>query len=100
MLADILILFFVALGAGGLAFYLPKVINGNYKLALVFAGSYLFFRFVLRRSDSYSFYTACCFLFVFTAHYGEGFEGCKYSICAIHRRFCYPFIIGFTHSGI
>ncbi len=42
MLTDILILFFVALAAGGLAFYLPKVINGNYKLALVFAGSYLF----------------------------------------------------------
>lgn len=42
MFTDILILFFVALGAGGLAFYIPKVSDGNYKLALVFAGSYLF----------------------------------------------------------
>src|SRR5258706_2246071 len=42
MLTDILILFFVALGAGTLAFYLPRVGNGNYKLALVFAGAYLF----------------------------------------------------------
>ncbi len=42
MLTDILILFFVAFGAGGLAFYFPKISNGNYKLALVFAGSYLF----------------------------------------------------------
>ena len=42
MLTDILILFLVALGAGGLAFYFPRISNGNYKLALVFAGSYLF----------------------------------------------------------
>jgi zinc transporter ZupT len=42
MVTDILILFFVALGAGGLAFYVPPISNGNYKLALVFAGSYLF----------------------------------------------------------
>jgi zinc transporter ZupT len=32
----------VALGAGTLAFYFPRVGNGNYKLALVFAGAYLF----------------------------------------------------------
>ena len=42
MLTDILILFLVALGAGGLAFYVPPINNGNYKLALVFAGAYLF----------------------------------------------------------
>jgi len=42
MVTDILILFFVALGAGVLAFYVPPINNGNYKLALVFAGAYLF----------------------------------------------------------
>lgn len=42
MVTDILILFFVALGAGALAFYVPPISNGNYKLALVFAGAYLF----------------------------------------------------------
>src|SRR5258708_18539449 len=42
MLTVIVILFFVAVGAGSLAFYVPKISNGNYKLALVFAGSYLF----------------------------------------------------------
>src|SRR5882672_6562808 len=42
MSTDILVLFFVATGAGALAFYIPRISNGNYKLALVFAGSYLF----------------------------------------------------------
>lgn len=42
MLTDILILFVVALAAGTFAFYVPRVNNGNYKLALVFAGAYLF----------------------------------------------------------
>ncbi len=42
MMTDILFLFLVALGAGGLAFYVPPISNGNYKLALVFAGAYLF----------------------------------------------------------
>ena len=42
MLIDSSILFIVALAAGLLAFYVPKISNGNYKLALVFAGAYLF----------------------------------------------------------
>src|SRR5258706_2378227 len=42
MMTDILFLFLVALGAGGLAFYVPPISDGNYKLALVFAGAYLF----------------------------------------------------------
>ncbi len=37
-----IILFIVAFAAGLLAFYVPKISNGNYKLALVFAGAYLF----------------------------------------------------------
>lgn len=42
MIFDILILFFVALLTGLLAFYIPKISNDRYKLLLVFAGSYLF----------------------------------------------------------
>jgi zinc and cadmium transporter len=42
MLIDGLILFAVAFAAGLLAFYVPKISNGRYKLALVFAGAYLF----------------------------------------------------------
>ncbi|MBX7126801.1 MAG: ZIP family metal transporter [Cyclobacteriaceae bacterium] len=42
MTADVLILFAVALAAGMLAFYIPNVSKGFYKLALVFAGAYLF----------------------------------------------------------
>ncbi len=38
----IYILFFVALIAGAVAFYVPKLNTGSYKLWLVFAGSYLF----------------------------------------------------------
>lgn len=42
MLTSIIALLVVALGAGGLAFYFPRTGNGQYRLALVFAGSYLF----------------------------------------------------------
>jgi zinc transporter ZupT len=42
MISSCILLFSVALGAGLLAFYVPKVSGGHYKLALVFAGSYLF----------------------------------------------------------
>jgi len=42
MVSDITILFLVAFGAGLLALYVPRVSTGNYKLALVFAGAYLF----------------------------------------------------------
>jgi zinc transporter ZupT len=42
MIGSGILLFVVALGAGLLAFYVPKVSGGSYKLALVFAGSYLF----------------------------------------------------------
>jgi zinc and cadmium transporter len=39
---SIYILFFIALIAGAVAFYVPKLNTGTYKLWLVFAGSYLF----------------------------------------------------------
>jgi zinc and cadmium transporter len=39
---SIYILFFIALIAGAVAFYVPKLNTGSYKLWLVFAGSYLF----------------------------------------------------------
>jgi zinc and cadmium transporter len=42
MITDVLILFLVAFGAGLVAFYVPRINNSNYKLALVFAGAYLF----------------------------------------------------------
>jgi len=42
MAIDVLILFLVAFGAGLASFYVPKINNSNYKLALVFAGAYLF----------------------------------------------------------
>jgi len=42
MLSVVTILFLVALVAGGLAFYFPAISGNTYKLALVFAGSYLF----------------------------------------------------------
>jgi zinc and cadmium transporter len=42
MIVDILILFGIALVAGLVALYIPKINGGNYKLLLVFAGSYLF----------------------------------------------------------
>jgi zinc transporter ZupT len=42
MITALLILFFVALIAGGIAFYIPKINTGTYKLWLVFAGAYLF----------------------------------------------------------
>ncbi len=42
MIADVLILFSIALAAGLVAFYVPKINDGSYKLLLVFAGSYLF----------------------------------------------------------
>lgn len=42
MLSYILILFAVALAAGVLALYIPRVNSNNYRLVLVFAGSYLF----------------------------------------------------------
>ncbi|NJN42288.1 MAG: ZIP family metal transporter [Flammeovirgaceae bacterium] len=42
MYSSILILFTVAFSAGLFALYLPKTSTGLYKLALVFAGSYLF----------------------------------------------------------
>ncbi len=42
MFVDIFILFSVAFGAGILALYVPRISNNKYKLALVFAGSYLF----------------------------------------------------------
>jgi zinc and cadmium transporter len=42
MIADVLILFSIALAAGLVAFYVPKIDEGSYKLLLVFAGSYLF----------------------------------------------------------
>src|SRR4051812_46691241 len=38
----IIVLFSIALSAGLLAFYIPKYNAKNYKLLLVFAGSYLF----------------------------------------------------------
>ncbi len=42
MPTSIYILFFTALIAGAVAFYVPKLNTGSYKLWLVFAGSYLF----------------------------------------------------------
>jgi zinc and cadmium transporter len=42
MIKDVLILFTIALAAGLVAFYVPKINEGSYKLLLVFAGSYLF----------------------------------------------------------
>lgn len=42
MLISILILFVVALIAGLVAFYIPKINTSQYKLWLVFAGAYLF----------------------------------------------------------
>jgi zinc and cadmium transporter len=42
MPTSIYILFFIALLAGAVAFYVPKLNTGSYKLLLVFAGSYLF----------------------------------------------------------
>jgi zinc and cadmium transporter len=42
MLISLVILFFAALFAGAIAFYIPKINTGTYKLWLVFAGSYLF----------------------------------------------------------
>jgi zinc transporter ZupT len=42
MTTSLLILFFVALTAGAIAFYIPKINTGAYKLWLVFAGAYLF----------------------------------------------------------
>ena len=42
MIFDCIILFSIAFASGLVAFYIPKVSSGNYKLALVFAGSYLF----------------------------------------------------------
>ena len=42
MIANMLILFSIALVAGLVAFYIPKISSGSYKLLLVFAGSYLF----------------------------------------------------------
>ncbi|MCE2995071.1 MAG: ZIP family metal transporter [Cyclobacteriaceae bacterium] len=42
MPTSIYILFFTALIAGAVAFYVPKLNTGTYKLWLVFAGSYLF----------------------------------------------------------
>jgi zinc and cadmium transporter len=42
MTFSVFILFFVALIAGAVAFYIPKINTGTYKLWLVFAGSYLF----------------------------------------------------------
>ncbi len=42
MAVTILVLFSIALVAGLVAFYIPKISSGNYKLLLVFAGSYLF----------------------------------------------------------
>jgi zinc transporter ZupT len=42
MIFDSVTLFVVAFASGLVAFYIPKVSSGSYKLALVFAGSYLF----------------------------------------------------------
>ncbi|MFM9840633.1 MAG: ZIP family metal transporter [Cyclobacteriaceae bacterium] len=42
MIADVLILFSIALAGGLVAFYVPKINEDSYKLLLVFAGSYLF----------------------------------------------------------
>jgi zinc and cadmium transporter len=42
MIVDCVVLFVVAFASGLVAFYVPKVGSGNYKLALVFAGAYLF----------------------------------------------------------
>lgn len=42
MLINILVLFSIAFVAGLVAIYFPKINGGNYKLLLVFAGSYLF----------------------------------------------------------
>ena len=42
MFINILVLFSIALVAGLVAIYVPKINGGNYKLLLVFAGSYLF----------------------------------------------------------
>lgn len=42
MFINILVLFTVAFVAGLVAIYVPKINGGNYKLFLVFAGSYLF----------------------------------------------------------
>jgi zinc and cadmium transporter len=41
-MANIIVLFCIAFAAGLLAFYIPKYNTKNYKLLLVFAGSYLF----------------------------------------------------------
>jgi zinc and cadmium transporter len=41
-MANIIVLFCIAFAAGLLAFFLPKYNSKNYKLLLVFAGSYLF----------------------------------------------------------
>ena len=42
MFINILVLFSIALAAGLVAIYVPKINGDNYKLLLVFAGSYLF----------------------------------------------------------
>ena len=42
MIINILVLFSISLLDGLVAFYIPKISSGNYKLLLVFAGSYLF----------------------------------------------------------
>jgi zinc and cadmium transporter len=42
MNSTFIVLFFVAMVAGTVAFYIPKINTGTYKLLLVFAGSYLF----------------------------------------------------------
>ena len=42
MTFSVFVLFFVALIAGAVAFYIPKINTSTYKLWLVFAGSYLF----------------------------------------------------------
>jgi zinc transporter ZupT len=42
MAINIVVLFSIALVAGLVAFYVPKISGGNYKLLLVFAGAYLF----------------------------------------------------------
>lgn len=42
MIGNTLILFLLTFGAGYLVFFIPKVNNSFFKLALVFAGSYLF----------------------------------------------------------
>jgi hypothetical protein len=42
MFSSILLLFFVALASGLVVFYIPKINSSQYKLWLVFAGSYLF----------------------------------------------------------